>query len=133
MLEEMFQREGWSTRSCRNGDLADLQEAAASRRFDIIALTMSIDAHSGAIATLVAALRHSSRNPDVRIMVGGKIFNDRPGLAEAVGADATAADARAALKKADLLVEQAHVEHLVSHLSGSGSGSAYAHRRSAPG
>ncbi len=135
MLEEIFLRAGWSARNCRDGNLGDLQKETRAHWFDIVALTISIDQHSAAISELVAALRHASRNPDVRIMVGGKLFLDRPGLAEEVGADATAVDARAALEKADFLVEQAHCERLAFRTteipSGLESGSAHALRRSA--
>jgi methanogenic corrinoid protein MtbC1 len=41
-------------------------------------------------------------------MVGGKIFNETPGLWQRVGADASAADAEQAVLLASLLVGESH-------------------------
>lgn len=122
ILEEMFEQAGWATRSCRDGNLSKLRAAARSQWFEMIALTVSIDQPAADIAGLVMALRQSSRNPDVRIMVGGEAFTDRPGLADDVGADATAEDGRAAIQMAALLLENVEVEHLASRANGQTSG-----------
>jgi hypothetical protein len=102
----MFRRSGWSASGARHLDRRALLAAVHDSSFDIIALTLSVERNSAVIAELVAALRHASRNPGVRIMVGGPVFNEQPGLAELVGADGTASDARAALHKAEMLVGQ---------------------------
>jgi methanogenic corrinoid protein MtbC1 len=106
MLEEMFRRAGWSARGARNLRLEDLLAEVRLGSFDLIALTVSVETNSAAIADMVSALRSASRNPGVSIMVGGPVFNQKPGLADEVGADATASDGRAALQKAEMLVGQ---------------------------
>jgi methanogenic corrinoid protein MtbC1 len=45
-----------------------------------------------------------SRNPEIRIMIGGRVVNDHPGLVEACGADGTAVDAVSAVAIAARLI-----------------------------
>jgi methanogenic corrinoid protein MtbC1 len=106
MLEDLFRRGGWSTTGLRGASSAVLIASVRHCWFDIIALTASVERNSAVLARLVADVRAASRNPGISVMVGGLVFNEQPELAEQVGADATAEDARAALQKAELLVGQ---------------------------
>lgn len=106
MLEEVFERGGWTASGLRGASLNELLNHVTRRSFDVIALTISNNVDSAALTNLLSALRSASRNPSVSVMVGGYMFNEHPGLAETVGADATASDARTALRKAEILVGQ---------------------------
>jgi methanogenic corrinoid protein MtbC1 len=111
LLEEMFVHAGWSAEGCRNASSAALLDHVRSSWFDVIALTASIDQPIGRLRELVAALRNASANPAVGILVGGYLFSANPGLAEAIGADATAEDGRAALALAATLVARRASPH----------------------
>ena len=52
----------------------------------------------------LALLRSESRNRGVGVMVGGRLFAEKPELANAVGADATATDGRQAALQAETLL-----------------------------
>lgn len=104
LLEEMFRRAGWTCSGLRGATRSQLLRQVAEGWFEIIALTVSIERNSGALTDLVADLRAASCNPGVSIMVGGPVFNDQASLADEIGADATASNARAALHQAELLV-----------------------------
>lgn len=108
ILEDVFSRAGWSCSSCRACEREDILAEAAANWFEIIALTASVDSHIGELGRLIAALRKVSCNPGVKIMVGGHVFSANPSLADDVGADSTAADARQALIGAELLVGTLH-------------------------
>ena len=58
---------------------------------------------------VIASLRSASRNPLVRVIVGGRVFTDRPERVAEVGADETAEDARQAVRSADQLVGKSAV------------------------
>jgi hypothetical protein len=58
-----------------------------------------------AVRAVVSRLRADSRNPDLRIMVGGRMFMDQPGLADETGADGSALDANDALRLANRLIQ----------------------------
>jgi methanogenic corrinoid protein MtbC1 len=125
ILEEMFRRGGWTCAGLRGATRAQLLRQVSEGWFEIIALTVSVERNSATLADLVADLRAASCNPGVSIMVGGPVFNDHASLADEIGADATASNARAALHQAELLVGQYLVgsdrtasAHAMSHRSG---------------
>lgn len=126
LLEEMFRRAGWTCTGLRGVSRSQLLRQVAEGWFEIIALTVSVERNSATLADLVADLRAASCNPGVSIMVGGPVFNDHASLADEIGADATASNARAALHQAELLVGQ--------YLLASGNvASAHSMSRAAPG
>lgn len=80
-------------------------ERVAGEWFDVVGLTISCDYHIAPLPSIIAALRNVSRNPKLCVMVGGRIFVEDPSLAERMGADGTAADAKVAVKIAEGLVD----------------------------
>ncbi len=106
IVEEFFRRAGWQTWSAPALDEAELVALAAGRSFDIIGLAVSVERHLGSLTRTIAAVRRASRNPDVRIIVGGRVFTENPRLATDVGADGTAADGKMAVILAETLLTQ---------------------------
>ncbi len=107
IVEEFFRRAGWQTWSAPALDEGELVALAAGRSFDLIGLTVSVERHVAALARSIAAVRRASRNPQVLIMVGGRVFTERPGLAFEIGADGTASDGQRAVQVAnDLMTTQ---------------------------
>lgn len=104
VIDELFRREGWLTDRMNNAETPDLLRRAADDWFDMIGLTVSCDCHIATLGSIIAALRNVSRNPRVCVMVGGRIFGADPALADQVGADGTARDAKLALQLAGSLV-----------------------------
>lgn len=106
IVEEFFRRAGWQTWSAPALDEDELVALAAGRAFDIIGLTVSVERHLAPLTRTIAAVRRASRNPDVIILVGGRVFTDRPELAETIGADGTASDGQLAVALAHKLIEK---------------------------
>jgi methanogenic corrinoid protein MtbC1 len=106
IVEEFFRRAGWQTWSAPALLEDELMALAASRSFDVIGLTVSVEKHLASLPGTLAALRRASRNPAVLILVGGRVFVERPTLAAEIGADGTAADGRLALELAENLLGQ---------------------------
>lgn len=104
VIDEMFRREGWLTDRLSEVETPDLLRRASDDWFDMIGLTIGCASHIGGVGGIIAALRNVSRNPRVSIMVGGPAFSADPDLAEQVGADGTARDAKLALRLAATLV-----------------------------
>ncbi len=105
VVEELFCREGWLTDRLSEASTPDLLERVAGEWFDVVGLTISCDYHIAPLPSIIAALRNVSRNPKLCVMVGGRIFVEDPSLAERMGADGTAADAKVAVKIAEGLVD----------------------------
>ncbi|GAA0728338.1 cobalamin B12-binding domain-containing protein [Sphingomonas japonica] len=104
VVEELFARNGWSTDRLCDATHAMLADRLADEWFDLIGLTASCECHIAALPSAIAALRSVSRNPHLCVMVGGPVFTRDPSLADQVGADGTARDARAALEVAEALL-----------------------------
>ena len=105
LIEDVFRRAGWATELCTQTDTSQLLARAAGIDYDLIGLTVTGDRHCQTVPSVINGLRSVSRNPDVSIMVGGRVFADDPSLAARLGADGTASDAATALEVARDLVE----------------------------
>ena len=106
VIDELFRRDGWLTDRISDAETPDLLKRVADDWFDMVGLTISCDCHIPNLTSIIAALRNVSRNSQVCIMVGGRIFSANPALATDVGADGTARDAKLALSVAQDLVRQ---------------------------
>jgi methylmalonyl-CoA mutase cobalamin-binding subunit len=70
----------------------------------VVGLSMSLRSHAPILKSLIARIRAASRNPALRILVGGVAFSEQAGLEAEVGADGTATDALQAVNLAEQLV-----------------------------
>lgn len=100
MLAEFFRRANWDVWNDTCRDVAELESVASKDWFDLIGLSASTDAQAESMQSVIASLRKVSRNPGVLVMAGGPVFECRPELIAAVGADLTARDARDAVDQA---------------------------------
>lgn len=92
MVAEIFRRDSWTV-SCEPGSNPEtLCRTATESSFNVIGLSVSSDEKCAAVPGLIRSLRAASRNPDARIMVGGRVFTENPALAERTGADMVALD-----------------------------------------
>ena len=114
MVEEFFRRAGWQTWSVPALDADELVALVAGRAFDIVGLTVSVERHVEALRHSIAAVRRASRNPDIIVLVGGRVFTETPALAVDIGADGTAADGALAVALADSLLNQRIIPSIVN-------------------
>lgn len=104
MVCECFDRAGWNAEPLVEPTTSELLAKVAGRHFDLVGLTVSNDCPTATLSSLISSIRSVSSNPGIRVMVGGHLINEQPKLATQCGADATAADALAALEIANVLV-----------------------------
>lgn len=104
MIAECFQRAGWETDALIEPSQSELTAKFAKKHYDLIGLTVSCDCSIDALNSLVNTIKAVSVNPNIRIMLGGRVINANPDLVVECGADATAVDACAAVALADHLV-----------------------------
>lgn len=105
MIGEVFHHHGWDVETAPGADMAELLAEVGRHHYDLVGLTVSCDCHSARLTSAILSIRSVSRNPRVRVMVGGRLFADDPALAESVGACGTAPDALQALVVAEALVD----------------------------
>jgi methanogenic corrinoid protein MtbC1 len=104
MVHECFVIAGWDAELILEATRQQLVEAVATSRIDLIGLTISSDCPVERIASLIRAVRSVSMNPNLCVMIGGRLPMENPNLVALAGADATAATAPAAVKLANRIV-----------------------------
>jgi methanogenic corrinoid protein MtbC1 len=107
MVAEFFVREGWWTDLGHPVAQSEMLHAVRSEWYDVVGVSMACDSSLPRLKRELQAIRRTSRNPSVRLMVGGRAFDADPGLVRRVGADATAGDARTAPAAAAALLADA--------------------------
>lgn len=103
MVAECFERAGWQADALIEPKRSELTGKVASQRYDVVGLTVSCDCSSATLAGLITTIRTVSRNPVVKVLLGGPAINAQPSLVGSSGADGTATDATSALALADIL------------------------------
>jgi hypothetical protein len=82
---------GWSVRCAFPGDAAALDALLRAEPYDMLHLAssdvMSREETLGTVAATIRAARRASRNPNLVVLVSGRMFSQQPGLAVFVGAD----------------------------------------------
>jgi methanogenic corrinoid protein MtbC1 len=104
MVAEVFRRSGWQVWGDLPMSRQDLMRIVRAEWFDAVGLSAGSESRLSVLATLVEDVRMESRNTQVAVLVGGPIFVDRPDLAQEIGADGTAQDARVAPVMAEQFV-----------------------------
>jgi len=108
LVGEFLRRARWDVWDAPGASERDIISLVEREWFALIGVSISTAEQFDALAALVRQLRRVSLNPDLRVMVGGRPFEEHPEWAALVGADATARDGRDAVAKAQGLLELTH-------------------------
>lgn len=93
LVQEFLLRESWSVTNKAMERVEDLGAHVASRHYDVIGLSLSGETLIEVMRSAIAVIRAKSQNRQVKIVIGGHIFVERPDLAATMGADAYGMDA----------------------------------------
>ncbi|MCU0626202.1 MAG: cobalamin B12-binding domain-containing protein [Gemmatimonadaceae bacterium] len=93
MVAEFFVHDGWGVTVGPPLGLEELEQAVATRWYDVVGLAAAVQERIPRLAEAITAVRRRSCNPDVVVLVGGRAFSDRRALVEEIGADGWAPDA----------------------------------------
>lgn len=105
MIEKLLSAAGWDVETEYSGDVDQIIQMVKRNWFAVIGLTAGSDGQLPAMKSAVAQIRKHSQNADIGIMVGGPMFTQDPQLVAAMGADATAPNAPAAVLAAQKLFD----------------------------
>ena len=106
MVHEFFDRAGWQAQLMLDCTSSELIARVKEQAFDLVGLTISNDCSSGHLAKLIGDLRAASINPNIQILLGGRVATECREILAEVGADGIADDAHSALVLAKQLVSQ---------------------------
>lgn len=105
MVAEFFRRASWRVWSEPGASRSEIEALLADQHFDLLGLSAACSTLADAVAEDIDAFRRASRNRDLKVLVGGRLFVDEPELTSAVGADGAAFDAKAAPAAGNALLE----------------------------
>jgi methanogenic corrinoid protein MtbC1 len=106
IIEDVFRRAGWRTWMEMAAADEDVLDTVRCHWFDIVGLSMSAATHVEKVKSAIKSVRAASRNPDLFVLVGGRLFIESPEYVAIVGADATAANGADAFQLADKAVRR---------------------------
>jgi methanogenic corrinoid protein MtbC1 len=96
MVGEFLLRDGWRVLVGAPWTDGDLLNMVATEWYDVIGFSVGTENRLSVLRRDIRRLKQASRNPNIQIMVGGQLFAEDASLAEQVGANAIATDAREA-------------------------------------
>lgn len=101
IVEKFFRNSGWQTKRCREEDhIAVLRED----HYDVVGFSVSCDVYVDGLNAAVKKARHVSKNPAIKVLVGGTAFHRNAGLIQGVEADGIGMDAPSAIIVAENLL-----------------------------
>jgi len=106
IVASFFREAGWDVTTAVPAPDLDPLALLATDWFEVVGLSLSADVLLPVLAETVAEVRRASRNPEIRVLVGGPYFTRHGGEAGIVGADACALDACLAPAAAEALLDR---------------------------
>ncbi|MCW5663238.1 MAG: cobalamin B12-binding domain-containing protein [Piscinibacter sp.] len=107
IVSEFFRKAGWQVVLEVSASSAELCRAVRNEWFDLVGLSVGLDAQLPGLPALVGALRSASRNPATPVLLGGPVFTPSAHQAERFGAQAICLDARESVRVANALLRDA--------------------------
>jgi methanogenic corrinoid protein MtbC1 len=102
IVSEFFRKEGWQTVVEVSPSKDELVQAVGNEWFDVIGVSVAIQAQLDELKNLIEALRDASRNPKSMVLLGGPIFTMQSFTAAQFCADEICTDPRIAVKLASI-------------------------------
>lgn len=122
MVGEFLLRDGWRVLVGAPWTGSDVGTIVSTEWYDVIGFSVGCESRLSHLKREVRRLRAASRNPNVKVMVGGRVFSEDTTMVARVGADAYAADARGAPTVARTLLDDSRTHPAVRGLRMADSG-----------
>ncbi|MEM6653325.1 MAG: cobalamin-dependent protein [Pseudomonadota bacterium] len=109
IVSEFFRKEGWQVTCEPGASTEELARIARLHNFDVIGLSIACSVGRTDLIEMIEHMRAMSRNPDVKIILGGALVERDPTIALKVGADSSLVDAAQAPTAAMRLLADSRV------------------------
>lgn len=108
VVEDALRRAGWHVDHCGVDEEETYWELLGANAYAFVGVTASGTALASALPRFIRKSRKKSLNSSVRIVLGGSLFVEKPGLAYEAGADFLALDAPSAVHVAEAAASAMH-------------------------
>jgi methanogenic corrinoid protein MtbC1 len=104
MVGSYFRKAGWAVQLAP-GIAQDVLRIVRRQSVAVVGFSLSCETRMDALSAVIRRIRRASRNPSVGILVGGRVFVEKPELAVLIGADASAPDGPTGVLMAQSLLD----------------------------
>jgi len=104
IVSEFFRKGGWQVVMEISPSARELRRAVQNEWFDLIGLSIALETQLADLPALVVGLKKASRNPHVRVLLGGRVFHDGAWDPRRFGAEGICTDAKEATAVATALL-----------------------------
>jgi len=98
IVADFFRRSGWRVTSEPGASRDHIAKILSQCEYDVLGLSAACSIFANDIADEIKVFRAASRNDEIKILAGGRLFFESPELVEEVGADGYAGDAKLAIE-----------------------------------
>jgi methanogenic corrinoid protein MtbC1 len=106
MVGEFFLHAGWEVATDHAAAAATILESVSSQWLDVIGFTVGCVEHLDPLLVLIDRTRKESSNREITIMVGGRLFLDKPDFALRISGATVISDGVNAVNTAETLLAQ---------------------------
>lgn len=104
VIETFLHRAGWQVDTLPAFDADEVRRYLTTNTVQLIGISLSCERFLEGASSAITTFRQQVEEHDVVVMAGGALFHSQPKLVEEIGANATANDAKEAVRKANSLV-----------------------------
>ena len=106
ILSNYFIHSGWRVYRPDNTSLKSISQEIESHSHDAIAISVSCDEQLELLPNTISALRGKSRNPNIKVLIGGPLYNKAPEKFAHIDADIKAFTPEESVERLDLVLSQ---------------------------
>lgn len=111
VLSDFFEIDGWRVKTLQDGKEDLIFDAVQERRVDVLGLSVGHDAALQYLSEHIVRARSLSRNPNLRVILGGNIFSEPKKQYDWLGADFVALSAEEAVLYCREIVKKTKISH----------------------
>lgn len=105
MIADFFELSGWDTHFLgSNLPINMITEHMKEHPTDVLAISATTSQHILEVKALIQSIKQDEKLKHIKVLVGGKVFNETPNLWKTIGADAYALEPEQAILLANLIV-----------------------------
>jgi len=106
ILSNYFIHSGWRVYRPENNSLKSISRELESNSHDAIAISISCDEQLERLPNTISLLRGKSKNPKIRVLIGGPLYNKAPEKFDHIQADIKAFTPEESVERLELILSQ---------------------------
>jgi methanogenic corrinoid protein MtbC1 len=106
ILSNYFIHSGWRVCRPENNSIKSISRELESNNHDAIAISISCDEQLDLLPNTISFLRGKSKNPKIKVLIGGPLYNKAPAKFDCIQADIKAFTPEESVEKLELVLSQ---------------------------